>query len=101
MVLCMRKSATTLTVTEAARNFAEIVNRAFYRGERFLLTKGGKTVAELIPPPARPMITASDLRRKLKTMPHLGKKEASVFARDLDKARAAIRPPRDDAWESS
>jgi len=38
-----------LKVTEAARNFAEYINRVAYRGERFVLTRGGKGVAELRP----------------------------------------------------
>ena len=32
----------TISVTEAARNFADIVSRVFYRGERFVLERGGR-----------------------------------------------------------
>ena len=37
----------TLSVTEAARNFSDLVNRAFYQGSHFRLTRGGRAVAEL------------------------------------------------------
>ena len=40
----------TLSVTEAVRNFADLVNRAFYQGAHFRLTRGGRAVAELWPP---------------------------------------------------
>ena len=40
---------TTLTVTEAARNFADVVNRAYYRHEATTLLKNGKPVARIVP----------------------------------------------------
>ena len=39
----------TISVTEAARNFAEYVNRVRYLGLSFLLLKNGSPVARLIP----------------------------------------------------
>lgn len=41
----------TLSVTEAARHFAEYINRVAYRGESFVLVRGNKPVAELRPLP--------------------------------------------------
>ena len=38
-----------VTVTEAARNFSDVVNRVFYRGESMELTRGGTVVARLVP----------------------------------------------------
>ncbi len=40
---------TRVTVTEAVRNFSEILGRVRFKGERFVLVKGGKPVAELGP----------------------------------------------------
>lgn len=93
--------ATVLTVTEAARSFSDVVNRAYYRGERFLLTKGGRTVAEVAPVRERPPVTASALRRALESLPHLGCEEADAFAADLDEARRVVGPPGAGPWESS
>ena len=44
----------TLTATDAARRFSDIVNRVRYRGERFLIERGGEAVCQIIPasPPA-------------------------------------------------
>lgn len=39
------------TVTEVARNFAEYINRVAFGGERFLLMRGKRAVAELRPVP--------------------------------------------------
>jgi antitoxin (DNA-binding transcriptional repressor) of toxin-antitoxin stability system len=39
------------TVTEVLRNFSDYINHVSYRGERFVLTRGGKVVAELVPAP--------------------------------------------------
>jgi antitoxin (DNA-binding transcriptional repressor) of toxin-antitoxin stability system len=41
----------TRSVTEVARNFADYINRVVYRGERFVLVRGNKPVAELGPLP--------------------------------------------------
>ena len=40
---------TCISVTEAARNFAECVNRVRYQGASFLLQKNGTPVARLVP----------------------------------------------------
>ena len=43
----MRK--TTISVTEAARNFADCVNRAHYQNVTFVLLKNGEPFARLTP----------------------------------------------------
>ena len=40
---------TPISVTEAARNFAECVNRAHYQNVTFVLLKNGSPVARLVP----------------------------------------------------
>jgi antitoxin (DNA-binding transcriptional repressor) of toxin-antitoxin stability system len=39
----------SISVTEAARNFADCVSRARYQGTTFVLHKGGKPVARIVP----------------------------------------------------
>ena len=39
----------TISVTEAARNFAECVNRAHYQDVTFILLKNGEPVARYAP----------------------------------------------------
>ena len=43
------KKPTLISVTEAARNFADCVNRARYQNQSFILVKNGKAVARLVP----------------------------------------------------
>jgi antitoxin (DNA-binding transcriptional repressor) of toxin-antitoxin stability system len=38
-----------ISVTDAARNFADCINRARYQGTTFILHKGGKAVATIEP----------------------------------------------------
>ena len=39
----------TISVTEAARNFADCINRARYQGTTFVLEKNGTPVARIVP----------------------------------------------------
>lgn len=39
-----------ITATEASRNFSEILNRARYGGESFVVERNGEAVAEIRPP---------------------------------------------------
>src|SRR5438445_11551200 len=46
-LILMKK--TTITVTDAARNFADCVNRAHYQNTTFVLLKNETTFAHLLP----------------------------------------------------
>jgi prevent-host-death family protein len=74
------------TVTEVLRNFSDYINRVAYRGERFVLTRGGRPVAELVPaqPAGRRL---SELASVLGSLPRLGEDEAASFEEDLERAR--------------
>ncbi len=89
----------TLSVTEAVRNFADLVNRAFYQGLHFRLTRGGRAVAELSPPSGGATVSAADLRLALGRLPRLGADEANAFSRDIEKLRRTVGPPRESQWE--
>ncbi len=89
----------TISVTEAARNFADIVSRVFYRGERFVLERGGKPVARLIPVPRGGRL--GDLPDLLGAVPGLSDEEAQALGRDVDEARESFPELGDeDPWES-
>ena len=88
-----------LSVTEAARNFSDLINRAFYKGESSLLLRSGQPVASLVPvtPEA---ITGSELADIWGSLPHLSQEEAEEFGKDIDDAReAANQPPEDPSWD--
>ena len=88
-----------LTVTEMARNFADYITRVAYRGERFLLVRGNRPVAEIRPvPEARKL---SELVGLLASLPPLTEEEARDFRSDWIKGREEIGgPDAGDAWAS-
>lgn len=82
------------SVTEVARNFADYINRVAYSGERFVLMRGGKAVAELGPVSAGRSL--SELPDLLASLPHLTESEAADFERDLAAARTELSSSRWD-----
>ena len=93
----MRPVPETLTVTQVARSFADVVNRVAFRRESFVLVRGGRTVAELRPLPTG--VRVADLGALHAALPRLD--DADAFAADLEAARAdlATREPA-DPWAS-
>lgn len=89
----------TATVTDVLRNFSDYINRVAYRGERFVLIRGGKPVAELSPVPAGTRL--GDLPSLLDSLPRLSEDEARAFLEDLDRVRAELGAAAGrDPWES-
>ena len=87
--------ATTITVTELTRNLSDILNRVFYRGEEFMITRKGEPVATLAAPPRAK--TAGEILDKIG---HL-KMPGDGFADDLEEIQRA-QPKWDPAkWRSS
>lgn len=84
--------ATVITVTEAARNFADCVNRARYQSATFVLVKNGKPVARIEPPSARPC-TGRDLAEVV-AQAALSAAEAGDWRRELKAARKILLSPR-------
>lgn len=85
-------SDTHITVTEAARNFADCVNRAHYQNQSFLLLKNGVPFARLVP--AKPACSGTDLATVLATV-GLSDEEARAWNRDLKAARKRLKAPAD------
>ncbi|MCC7308194.1 MAG: type II toxin-antitoxin system prevent-host-death family antitoxin [Acidobacteria bacterium] len=89
----------TLTVTEMSRKFADYINRVAYRGERFVLTRGNKPVAEIRPLPRG--VTGAELRDILTSGPHLDPNDVEQFAEDIEDARAELNSiEMRDPWEA-
>ena len=89
-------SETIITVTEAARNFADCVNRAHYRNETFVLLKNGVPFARLVPDAER-SCTGKELAAILGAT-ELAPTEARAWGRDLKAARKRIKAPT-DKWQ--
>lgn len=88
-----------LNVTEFVRNFAEYINRVAYRGERYLLIRGGREVAAVHPVPEGR--TLAELPELLAGLPRLSPEEAEALARDVGRARVELADSESrDPWDS-
>jgi prevent-host-death family protein len=85
-----------ITVTEAARNFADCVNRAHYQGMTFILHKNGVPVARIVPEDEKES-TGRSIAAALATV-RLTAEESSAWLRDLEDARRGLLPQK-DKWE--
>jgi antitoxin (DNA-binding transcriptional repressor) of toxin-antitoxin stability system len=84
---------TIITVTEAARNFADCVNRAHYQNVTFVLLKNGSPVARLVPDKEK-VCVGRDLAHALSEVA-LSDDEARAWRRDIQAARKSVKPPAD------
>ena len=84
---------TSISVTEAARNFADCVNRVRYQNVSFVLLKNGIPVARLVPE-GKKGCTGPELAAALRKM-DLSQSEAKAWHRDLTAARRALKAPKD------
>ena len=57
-----------LSATEASRNFSELLNRVRYRGESFIIERGGEPICEL-KPAGPPRFTGADLVTLFRSLP--------------------------------
>ena len=87
----MKKKA--ISVTEAARNFADCVNRAHYQNVTFVLLKNGSPVARLVPDKEK-VCSGRELAEALQKV-ELPADEARAWHRDLKFARRKLKAPAD------
>lgn len=87
----------TISVTEAARNFADCVNRAHYQNITFVLLKSGSPVARLVPDNVDKVCAGHDLAEALAGL-ELTESEAKAWRRDLLKGRKALKAPA-NKWQ--
>ena len=87
----MKKTA--ISVTEAARNFAECVNRVRYQNVTFVLLKNGSPVARLAPADEK-TCTGRELAEALGEV-ELSAENARGWRKDLRRARKMLKPPVD------
>jgi len=84
---------TTISVTEAARNFADCVNRSHYQNVTFVLLKNGTPFARLVPDNEK-VCFGRDLAGVLAAS-ELSTDEATAWRHDLQTARKTVKPPTD------
>jgi prevent-host-death family protein len=86
----------SITVTEAARNFADCVNRARYQDVTFVLLKNGTPVAQLVPNKEK-VCSGRDLAAVLSTV-RLTDDESNAWRRDLQISRKTLKS-LEDKWK--
>ena len=84
---------TSMSVTEAARNFADCINRAHYQNVTFVLLKNGKPFARLVPDNEK-VCLGRDLAEAL-AKTNLPQTQARVWHRDLRTAHRTLKAPVD------
>ncbi len=86
-----------ISVTSAARNFSELLNRVAYQGASFELKRGGKSIARLLPAGSAKQINISGLNNLFARLPPLDE-DADAFVRDIDEIRRNL-PLEKDPWD--
>lgn len=86
-----------MTVTEASRNFADIVNRTYYKGDSTTLIRSGEPVARLVPISDGNILGGDWLRMWLE-LPHLDREDADDFAKCVESSRANLSAP-ESPWD--
>jgi len=85
-----------ISVTEAARNFADCVNQVHYQNASFMLIKNGRRFARLVPVEEK-VCKGRDLVKALERA-SLTPSESRAWRTDLKRARRALIPP-EDKWQ--
>jgi len=82
-----------ISATETARRFSELMNRVRYRGESFIVERGGKPVCEILP--ARPArFTGRELADLLRSLP----KPDEEYLALVEKLSAKQSTPAESRW---
>jgi antitoxin (DNA-binding transcriptional repressor) of toxin-antitoxin stability system len=89
-----RPGPTVVSATEAARNFSEIISRVCYRGDTYVIEKGGKAMCEITPVEIR-SCTGADLLAVLATLPRPDE-EFLAAVEEVSRRQAPIGP---SPWE--
>ena len=82
----------TITATEAARRFSDVLNQVRYQGTKFDIVRGKEVVARLVPATPAGGVALDQLDELVRSLPRLGPREAELFARDIERGLAKMRP---------
>ncbi|MGB5685719.1 MAG: antitoxin [Candidatus Electrothrix sp.] len=85
-----------LTVTQAVRQFSDLMNRVFYQRSIVELERGNKVIARICPVALESPLKVKDLNRFFHELPSLGK-DSEGFAQDLEEIRKQV-PTEKNRW---
>lgn len=89
-----------IQATEAVRQFSDILNTIKFKGDHYIIQRGGKPVAFMGPvEEVRKERTIGELKSMLDRLPRLGK-EAEGFEKDIEDIRGhQPNLPVGESWE--
>ena len=86
-----------ISVTQAVRQFSDLLNRVFYQGTTVELERGNKVIARISPVTPESPLKVKDLNRLFVELPPLGE-DAKAFAKDLADIRKQV-PLEQNQWD--
>jgi antitoxin (DNA-binding transcriptional repressor) of toxin-antitoxin stability system len=97
MILHGRRDMERISVTQAVRQFSDLLNRVFYQGAVVELERGTKVIARISPVASESPLKVKDLNRFFADLTLLGD-DAKTFAKDLADIRKQI-PLEQNRWD--
>jgi len=90
-----RSGQRVLSATAAARAFSHVLNRVHYRGETFIIERGGKPIAWLTPAPPT-HFSGADFATLMRELPAPDDEYLEIIEK-ITRNQSAVQPP---PWES-
>ena len=82
-----------MTVTEASKNFSDMINRVHYQGIELTLTRNARPVARIMPARKHKRSTGADLLKWLESCPPSTKAANERFADAVESMHNALNVP--------
>ena len=86
-----------VNVTQAVRQFSDMLNRVFYQKASFELERGNKVIARITPVPSESPLKVKDLNKLFSELPRLGE-DAEELAKELRDIRKQL-PMETNKWD--
>jgi antitoxin (DNA-binding transcriptional repressor) of toxin-antitoxin stability system len=86
-----------ISVTQAVRQFSDLLNRVYYHGVSFELERGNKVIARISPVSSESPLKVKDLNKLFSNFPPLGE-DSKTFAKDLANIRKKV-PLEKNQWD--
>lgn len=98
-ILCAQMTTRSITATQLARNFSDLLNQVRYQGLTLEVVRGDEVVACISPPSAASGFPVAELDRLLASLPRLSDEESREFLADMHEAMTSLAAGP-DAWGS-
>ena len=96
-IWCGDKKMERMSVTQAVRQFSDLMNRVFYQGTIVELERGNKIIARISPVSQESPMKVKNLNRFFNELPVLDE-DTESFSQDLRNLRKQI-PVEKNAWD--